>query len=381
MSRTIEVSGIWRQNLGSVLMLSAISDAVSGHEPSVELAIAVQRGDRVRGSMGVRKLDSRADAVLHSIAGGVPSSVRGRFGVAVDRDVDAVLDASGFAYGDAWGLQKLERRLLRRLGEWKGREVPLVLLPQAFGPFTGRGMRAAIEEVANYAKLIYARDRVSLGHLRGAVGELVSLRRAPDFTVLLSGRSDPRDERLSGRPCFVPNQKMVATRSASAAALHLNLAADVLRNLLRRGERPFLILHESADLAVATAILNILGEEVELVYCVDAIRTKGILGASSLVVGARFHALVSSLSQGVPSIAMGWSHKYPLLLEDYGVPWSFLDDQASSSKVSRILDQVLDVNERREIRAILRRAAKDQRNEARTMWTQVTTAVDLNGSA
>lgn len=37
---------------------------------------------------------------------------------------------------------------------------------------------------------------------------------------------------------------------------------------------------------------------------------KGVIGACDLFIGSRYHSLIFSLSMGVPSLALGWSHKY-----------------------------------------------------------------------
>lgn len=46
-------------------------------------------------------------------------------------------------------------------------------------------------------------------------------------------------------------------------------------------------------------------------------RLKRLIGTSYALIGPRFHAIVNSLSQGIPTMGMGWSHKYVHLFQDY----------------------------------------------------------------
>jgi colanic acid/amylovoran biosynthesis protein len=65
---------------------------------------------------------------------------------------------------------------------------------------------------------------------------------------------------------------------------------------------------------------------------------KAVIGAADLVVGSRFHAVVGSLSQGVPTITLGWAHKYDHLHRDFEVPdWIAQIADDPGSRVGQIL--------------------------------------------
>ncbi len=92
----------------------------------------------------------------------------------------------------------------------------------------------------------------------------------------------------------------------------------MVRLLQQRDEKPFFLVHESRnDRAIAERVSARLGG-VPIVEESDPLAIKGILGACKASVGSRFHGLVSALSQGVPALAVGWSHKYRMLFRDYG---------------------------------------------------------------
>lgn len=60
------------------------------------------------------------------------------------------------------------------------------------------------------------------------------------------------------------------------------------------------------------------------------------VGRMSLVVGSRFHSLVFALKQDVPTVTLGWSHKYkelmsPFGLSDFCIPHALNPDRAQGA--------------------------------------------------
>ncbi len=299
----------------------------------------------------------------------LPLKIRQRYGIVLDRDIDVVLDAAGFAYGDQWH-EKAIKELAICVKRWKRRGTKVILLPQALGPFQSPKMKKHIRQVVAGADLIFAREEESYSYLTEVVGSQSKLRIAPDFTNLIQGNLPEQYERLAGKICIVPNYRMVDKVSNQEALLYEPLLRKCIKYLISKGVAPFLLVHEEKDLELANSIAS---EElsVEIVTIDDPLVAKGILGCSVACIGSRYHALVGALSQGVPSLAFGWSHKYFQLLNDYGCSENLLDVSINEDNLYEKLDSIINLKSRKESVESLGKSAALMKNKSKLMWDDV----------
>ena len=182
----IELKGFGVENKGGELMYLAVVDALERAGLSATLAVE-PRGDfraRMHYPLLTKFWFTKGGVQFGPLGRVVPRAMRSRFGIILDSETEAILDASGFAYGDTWGAKKTQERLGRYIRDWKRSGKKIVLLPQAFGPFEEPGAADAMRRVLEHADLVFARDPQSRAYL-DALGSYPCLRSAPDFTNLL----------------------------------------------------------------------------------------------------------------------------------------------------------------------------------------------------
>src|SRR5262249_33913841 len=109
-------------------------------------------------------------------------------------------------------------------------------------------------------------------------------------------------------------------------------------------------------------------------------KLKGILGTARVIIGSRFHALVGALSQAVPSVAVGWSHKYEMLLSDYGCPQCRLTPSSTDTEIHDVMGLAIDDRHRRPLIDELRRAGEVIRDQVCALWHDVDCALGIVGS-
>jgi colanic acid/amylovoran biosynthesis protein len=286
--------------------------------------------------------------------------------------VDAVLDASGFSYSDQWGPAATEH-LAAQTRRWRRQGKPIVLLPQALGPFREPRARDAFRRVLDEVDLIFARDDSSAAHLAelGAAGR-ARVRQSPDFTVGVKGRLPEGFEPAPGRVAIIPNYRMIDKGRAGSGPAYRALLAGTARHLLARGYHPFFLVHDSGiDRELAHEVRADAGGGVEVLHEPDPRALKGILGSCHAVVASRFHALVGALTQGVPSLATGWSHKYEELFAEFGCPEALCDVAAPLPDALARLDALLEGTERERVIEGLRRTRADYARRTAEMWREV----------
>jgi len=334
------------ENKGAAMMLIAAARALKAHYPDAIVSVPADHTHPYE-QRAALKLWHRAELVrsgvdLGQVVALVPQKLRRRYGFVTRGEIDVVIDAAGLAYSDQWGPSATED-LARRATAWKKAGKKLILLPQAFGPFSSPEIRAAIKTVADHADLMFARDPVSLAYLTEVVGERAHIRLAPDFTNLLAG--EPTSITLPGPSpvAIVPNARMLDKTDQTAAANYLEFLLDCAEALQANGHTPFFLVHEgAADLAIAKQVVSAMAAPVKILCPDDALQAKTLLGGCTGVVSSRYHAIISALSQGVPAIGTGWSHKYTALFADYGCPDALVSVTDQKNDIEAALAPIID---------------------------------------
>lgn len=323
----IEVKGVGFVNKGAQLMLVAVLQQLAIRKPDAEVALEANSGGTYlqRAAIGAyQKITFRRRFLdLDFLAWFIPKTIRKllkiRLGIVTHADVDVVLDASGFAYGDQWG--KLNTWYLsNELQRLKRHGKVYIFLPQAFGPFTRPFDRKLLIKTLPLADRVFARENASLQHVAELVGKADNLRLYPDFTNLVKGCLPEYYRNGEGRVVIIPNSKMLSSGSANPEwqGRYINMLVNAVAVIRAKGLEPVLLNHEGkGDAEICRQVTALAGGQIEYIQENDPVMVKGIIGNSAAILCSRFHGCVSALSQGVPCIGTSWSHKYEELFEEY----------------------------------------------------------------
>ncbi|RNA65881.1 polysaccharide pyruvyl transferase family protein [Prosthecochloris sp. ZM_2] len=378
----VEIKGTGFVNKGAELMLYSIMEKMRSRYPDVRFVhVPSLQGAPYEkyARLGIYPKASlwRKGIQLMRPVDYVPKKLRDLYGVVINREIDVVLDASGFSYSDQWG-DNPSVLMAKACKKWKKQGTKIILLSQAFGPFTYSKIKDSIRAIADCADLIYAREQVSYEHLISVTGERPNIKVAPDFTNLMAGVLPDGYDAADKEICIVPNYRMIDKTSAEVSKAYQPFLENCVNYLVESNQKPFLLIHEGAnDLKLAKLIIENTGKNIPIVSETDPLKIKGILGASKGTIGSRFHGLVSALSQGVPALATGWSHKYQMLFQDYDFVDGLLDVLIPQDKLEKKLKFLIDPELRLSLGNNLRQKSTIQKERALSMWDEVFSVVEV----
>ncbi|MCP3905088.1 MAG: polysaccharide pyruvyl transferase family protein [Planctomycetes bacterium] len=235
---------------------------------------------------------------------------------------DAVLDVSaGEGFTDIHD-EKHFSRSLREMRLVVDQGCPLILAPQAIGPFRDDRARRAATRILHAAAVVWTRDRQSHDLLVEMLGDAYDPsrhRRGVDLAYRLDA-TEPSTLPDRLKAWLAPD---ATTRVAgiNVSGLLLNDYGDVVRRLVGRlldetDTNVLLVPHvtttpgdgehdpDACD-AVARAFADRAGDRVAVLPAsVDPRDVKWVIGRTSWFCGARLHAVIAALSSGVPAAAL-----------------------------------------------------------------------------
>ena len=269
-------------------------------------------------------------------------------------DADVVVDVAGISFADGRGLPiTVYNALMTGVPLLLG--TPTVKAAQALGPFSNpvnkvlsrlvlprlaavcaRGARTrshldtlGLDNVTDVADLAFSLDEaaslpVDVANSLAAVGEYVVV--MPSAVVRRLHESTGAD--------YVADVERLVRMIRAATGLSVVIAPHSYREGMSEGR-----MNDGPVCREVVARLaddpGVLGVDVNL----SAGELRRVISGSRVLVTSRFHAMISGLSTCVPTVVVGWSHKYREVLDDFGLVEHGMDS-AVLSDPQRVVDAV-----------------------------------------
>ena len=265
-------------------------------------------------------------------------------------DSDVLLDQGGITFTD--GREKFLLYNVASILPALNLGTPVFKCAQAVGPFKNPINRFVSKVFLPKAQTLVTRGRITHEFAEGL--GLQNLVAGADyaFSLAMDGTEEQglreagvdlgffEDGEVVGVCPSVVLQKKVEARGDD----YVGQMIAFIERLRRAGKKVLLVPHSvrtgtekthNNDLPLCTRIAGLLvpGEDVLFVDReLSSQQLRHLIGRCDLFVASRFHAMVSSLAMAVPTLVIGWSHKYREVLEMFELEeWAFGHDQLTPS--------------------------------------------------
>lgn len=300
------------------------------------------------------------------------------------QDASVVIDLAGIAFVDGRGLPLLTYNVACCLpASLMGK--PVVKMAQALGPFDKTLNRFAAKLSLRRCDTVIARGHVTSGYLDGlGISHETRADVAFAMSVSLADRAAAARRmaqfRRIGKKLLLISPSEVARRLAEAS--NIEFVSELSRLIIELDKQGFSIVllphsygrgsskNNDLDLvrlihsSVPTGVAGIV-DDAE-----DPKLLRALIGEADFFIGCRFHSVVASLSMAVPTVTIGWSHKYEEMTEPFGANRFVVPiEQFSADAVQKRLTELTADTETH--RSRLREAAEVAKTDAEANFIRV----------
>ena len=336
-------------NKGAASMLLALADNIDEVVPGgrlVSLSTYPQADGREAGASKIDIVDYRPRtmvllhlplAILAGIArllGGSGRTFMRTRALRILRDAEVVADLAGISFSDGRGLPTLVyNSLMTGIPLMIG--APVVKCSQAIGPLQRFDTRLAARLVLPRLNRVVARGRGTFDHLESF--GLSNVVEGSDLAFLMD--TDENDDQTAGgfvddlsSGFFLVSASSVVEELCDREGIdYPRLMADLIKRLVAEtGLSAVLVAHSARpghpksrmnDLPVISEIGELLSDaKVKAVEeSLDPRVLRALIARSEFLLASRFHAMISGLATGTPTVVVGWSHKYREVMQEFGL--------------------------------------------------------------
>ncbi len=307
------------------------------------------------------------------------------------KDADLVIDISGFALGSKWG-KGAAMVFLNKIRVMRAFNIPIILLPQSFGPFDFKNDQDAIDarlkDAMPYPIKIFAREYDGFLPLRDKYGlENVSLH--PDL-VLSSPPIKAADiykvppkisvPKVLNASCVgvVPNLRSF-DRPGVSPWRTLQVYYEIINFLLKEGKIVYLFRHSVEDIKPCRWLKSLFAEDGRVVLWENnfsCFEYDAVCRQFDFLIVGRFHGIVHAYRNNVPCLLMGWAVKYKELAQLMYQSQYVFDLAAPSVDVRKIFSAIRDMEDNLEPNKKILRERLAQVQEGGSCFSAVTEILD-----
>ena len=315
---------------------------------------------RIEVSKGVKKGAFFAYTLVHDLAKTILGQTKDvghyRELAKIAKEIEAIIDISGFAVGDKWEkwshITYMDNILLAQKYN-----IPIYLMPQSFGPFKYTEEMIKIKDMLfqtlAYPRIIFAREKQGYKLLTEDVGlkqvklstDLVLQNRGIDINniyrippqVSINKIFHNKNEKLVG---IVPNQKCFVHGKSER---NYKIYTVIIDRLLKNQCKIVLFRHSREDLEICEHLKcfyngndSVVLENKEL----DCFEYDEFVKQFDFIICSRFHGIVHSYRNGIPCILIGWATKYKELAQNVGQEEFFYDITDNDLSVDKVLNMI-----------------------------------------
>ncbi len=261
------------------------------------------------------------------------------------KGADILLDQGGITFVD--GREKFLLYNVASILPAINLGVPVVKCAQALGSFHNPINKWAAKTYLPKMAAIVSRGAVTHEYLAGL--NLRNVTEGADYAFLLDVTEDDKKSAeakfdvkffAKGKVVGVSPSVVMRKKVDAAGGSYVREIVEFIDYVTAKGQKVALIPHSvrtgtdkthNNDLPLCQEVYAKLAHKDKVLFVEQELGSQElryIIGRCDLFVASRFHAMISSLAMGVPTLVIGWSHKYKEVLDMFGLSkWAFGQDK------------------------------------------------------
>ncbi len=263
-------------------------------------------------------------------------------------DADVLLDQGGITFVD--GREKFLIYNVASILPALNTKTPVVKCAQALGPFKNPINRAAAKLYLPKMSAIISRGSITHSYLKEM--KLNNVTEGADYAFSLnltpveeeSAKAKFDDAVLKSDKVVGVSPSVVMQKKVDAAGGdYTQEIVDFINFATTEGYKVMLVPHSvrtgtdkthNNDLPLCREIFSEIKDKKSCLFLDKELTSQELrywIGRCDFFVASRFHAMVSSLAMEVPTLVIGWSHKYREVLEMFDLEeWAFGQDKLTT---------------------------------------------------